>query len=176
MTICGSTPICYSAPMIKRVILACRRGPRRRSDRAMRRVMAMPLPYPCTSGRAAGGLSLPTLESLGFGHVTTIQGVRSMAQPIGCFGRLGSRARASILLSAIGRLPDVFRKTKGATFPDGIFVGGQGRARRGIRTQNPRRPRRVCRGSAKELGACTSLGGCADCLDRRSSDLSCGRA
>ena len=28
---------------------------------------------------SAGGLSLPTLESLGLGHVTTIQGVRSMA-------------------------------------------------------------------------------------------------
>ncbi|HEX6531699.1 MAG TPA: hypothetical protein VF019_03670, partial [Nitrospira sp.] len=30
---------------------------------------------------SAGGLSLPTLESLGLGHVTAIRGVRSMAQP-----------------------------------------------------------------------------------------------
>ena len=36
------------------------------------------------------GLSLPTLESLGLGHVTAIRGVRSMAQPIGCFGRLAA--------------------------------------------------------------------------------------
>ena len=37
----------------------------------------------------AGGLSLPTLESLGLGHVAEIAGLRVMAQPIGCFGRLG---------------------------------------------------------------------------------------
>ena len=30
---------------------------------------------------SAGGLSLPTLESLGLGHVSAIRGVRSMAQP-----------------------------------------------------------------------------------------------
>ena len=42
---------------------------------------------------AAGGLSLPSLESLGLGHVCEIQGVRSMAQPIGCFGRLGFKSK-----------------------------------------------------------------------------------
>lgn len=42
---------------------------------------------------SAGGLSLPTLESLGLGHVTTIQGVRSMAQPVGCFGRLAFKSQ-----------------------------------------------------------------------------------
>ncbi len=38
---------------------------------------------------AVGGLSLPNLEALGLGHVASIKGVRTMAQPIGCFGRLG---------------------------------------------------------------------------------------
>jgi phosphopentomutase len=38
---------------------------------------------------AVSGLNLPTLEALGLGHVTTIAGVRTMAQPHGCFGRLG---------------------------------------------------------------------------------------
>jgi phosphopentomutase len=38
---------------------------------------------------AVGGLSLPNLEALGLGHVAQIKGVRTMAQPNGCFGRLG---------------------------------------------------------------------------------------
>ena len=36
-----------------------------------------------------GGLTLPTLEALGLGHITEIKGVRTMGQPEGCFGRLG---------------------------------------------------------------------------------------
>ncbi|MFO0707286.1 MAG: phosphopentomutase [Nitrospira sp.] len=38
---------------------------------------------------AVGGLSLPNLESMGFGHLGAIPGVRSMAQPNGCFGKVG---------------------------------------------------------------------------------------
>ncbi len=41
----------------------------------------------------AGGLTLPNLESLGLGHITVIKGLRTMAQPIGSFGRLGFRSR-----------------------------------------------------------------------------------
>jgi phosphopentomutase len=42
---------------------------------------------------AAGGLNLPSLESLGLGHISEIQGIRTMAQPIGCFGRLGFKSK-----------------------------------------------------------------------------------
>ncbi len=38
---------------------------------------------------AVGGLTLPTMEALGLGHITEIKGVRTMGQPEGCFGRLG---------------------------------------------------------------------------------------
>ncbi|MEY4529132.1 MAG: hypothetical protein RL768_2851 [Nitrospirota bacterium] len=38
---------------------------------------------------AVGGLSLPNLETLGFGHLATIPGVRAMAQPNGSFGKVG---------------------------------------------------------------------------------------
>ena len=48
---------------------------------------------------SAGGLNLPTFESLGLGHVTEIPGVRSMAQPVGCFGRLGFTAKGVDSLS-----------------------------------------------------------------------------
>ena len=42
---------------------------------------------------SVGGLNLPTLESLGLGHVTEVSGVRSMGQPLGCFGRLGFKSK-----------------------------------------------------------------------------------
>jgi phosphopentomutase len=37
---------------------------------------------------SVGGVTLPNLESLGLGHVAQLKGVRTMAQPNGCFGRL----------------------------------------------------------------------------------------
>ena len=42
---------------------------------------------------SVGGLNLPSLESLGLGHISEIQGIRTMAQPIGCFGRLGFKSK-----------------------------------------------------------------------------------
>ncbi|HEU4683575.1 MAG TPA: phosphopentomutase [Nitrospira sp.] len=42
---------------------------------------------------AVDGLALPTLESLGLGHVSEIRGLRTMAQPIGSFGKLGFQSR-----------------------------------------------------------------------------------
>ncbi|MGA6828376.1 phosphopentomutase [Nitrospira sp. NS4] len=38
---------------------------------------------------AAGGMSLPNLETLGIGHLAQIAGVRPMTQMNGCFGRMG---------------------------------------------------------------------------------------
>jgi phosphopentomutase len=38
---------------------------------------------------AAGGVSLPNLENLGLGHLGDFTGIRPIAQPEGCFGRLG---------------------------------------------------------------------------------------
>jgi phosphopentomutase len=48
---------------------------------------------------AAGGLNLPNLEALGLGHLTAIKGVRTMAQPNGCFGRLAfaSQGKDSVI-------------------------------------------------------------------------------
>ena len=47
---------------------------------------------------AAGGVSLPNLENLGLGHLGRFSGVRPIAQPEGCFGRLGfiSRGKDSL--------------------------------------------------------------------------------
>ena len=68
---------------------------------------------------AAGGLSLPSLESLGLGHVCEIQGVRSMAQPIGCFGRLGFKSKGVDSLVGYWEIAGCLSEEESPTFPDG---------------------------------------------------------
>ena len=67
----------------------------------------------------AGGLSLPTLESLGLGHVTAIRGVRSMAQPVGCFGRLSFKSKGVDSLVGYWELAGCLTEEEGRTFPGG---------------------------------------------------------
>ena len=68
---------------------------------------------------SAGGLSLPTLESLGLGHVTAIRGVRSMAQPVGCFGRLGFKSKGVDSLVGYREIAGCLTEDEGRTFPEG---------------------------------------------------------
>lgn len=68
---------------------------------------------------AAGGLSLPSLESLGLGHVCEIQGVRSMAQPIGCFGRLGFKSKGVDSLVGYWEIAGCLSEEESPTSPDG---------------------------------------------------------
>ena len=68
---------------------------------------------------SAGGLSLPTLESLGLGHVSTIRGVRSMAQPVGCFGRLAFKSKGVDSLVGYWEIAGCLTEDEGRTFPEG---------------------------------------------------------
>jgi phosphopentomutase len=68
---------------------------------------------------SAGGLSLPTLESLGLGHVSAIQGVRSMAQPFGCFGRLGFKSRGVDSLVGYWEIAGHISEEEGPFYPEG---------------------------------------------------------
>jgi phosphopentomutase len=68
---------------------------------------------------SAGGLSVPTLESLGLGHVSAIRGVRSMAQPVGCFGRLGFKSKGVDSLVGYWEIAGCLTEEEGRTFPDG---------------------------------------------------------
>lgn len=45
------------------------------------------------------GLALPNLEQLGLGHLGQFQGIRPMAQPEGCYGKLGFAAKGKHSLS-----------------------------------------------------------------------------
>ena len=68
---------------------------------------------------SAGGLSLPTLESLGLGHVGAIRGVRSMAQPVGCFGRLAFKSKGVDSLVGHWEIAGCLTEEEGRTFPEG---------------------------------------------------------
>jgi phosphopentomutase len=69
---------------------------------------------------AAGGLSLPSLESLGLGHVCNVQGVRSMAQPVGCFGRLGFKNKGVDSLSGYWEIAGCVLEEDVPSFPEGF--------------------------------------------------------
>ena len=68
---------------------------------------------------SVGGLSLPSLESLGLGHVSEVRGVRTMAQPIGCFGRLGFKSKGVDSLVGFWEIAGCISDENGVTFPDG---------------------------------------------------------
>jgi phosphopentomutase len=68
---------------------------------------------------SVGGLSLPTMESLGLGHVSAIQGVRSMAQPIGSFGRLAFKSHGVDSLVGFWEIAGCVSEEEGRTFPAG---------------------------------------------------------
>ena len=68
---------------------------------------------------SVGGLSLPSLESLGLGHVSEVRGIRTMAQPIGCFGRVGFKSKGVDSLVGFWEIAGCIVDGDGATFPDG---------------------------------------------------------
>ncbi|HLZ35875.1 MAG TPA: phosphopentomutase [Nitrospira sp.] len=68
---------------------------------------------------SAGGLSLPTLESLGLGHVSEVRGVRSMAQPVGCFGRLGFKGKGVDSLIGFWEIAGCVSEAECPSFPEG---------------------------------------------------------
>jgi phosphopentomutase len=75
---------------------------------------------------SAGGLDLPTLESLGLGHVSAIRGVRSMAQPIGCFGRLGFKSKGVDSVVGYWEIAGCLTEEEGRTFPKGYSPEAKG--------------------------------------------------
>lgn len=72
---------------------------------------------------AVGGLSLPTLEALGLGSIAEIKGVRVMAQPEGCFGRLAFQSQGVDSLVGYWELAGHLTGVIGPTYPSGFPAG-----------------------------------------------------
>jgi len=68
----------------------------------------------------AGGLHLPTMEALGLGHITSIPGVHVMAQPEGCFGRLGFLSSEVDSLGGYWEMNGYMEANVGRTYPNGF--------------------------------------------------------
>jgi phosphopentomutase len=66
------------------------------------------------------GLSLPNFEMLGLGHLAAIKGVRSMAQPNGCFGRLGFASPGKDSVVGCWELGGVIQKEVSAVCSSGV--------------------------------------------------------
>lgn len=69
---------------------------------------------------AVQGLTLPNLEALGLGHVTPIKGVRTMAQPHGCFGRLGFTSEGKDSVTGYWEMSGVIVRSTASAFGSGI--------------------------------------------------------
>ena len=69
---------------------------------------------------AVGGLNLPTLESLGLGHITEIKGVRTMWQPQACFGRLGFLSKGVDSMVGYWEMAGHLTDTPGPLYPNGF--------------------------------------------------------
>ncbi len=69
---------------------------------------------------AVGGLSLPTMEALGLGHITEIKGVRTMGQPEGCFGRLGFLSKSVDSMAGYWEMAGCLTDVAGPQYPNGF--------------------------------------------------------
>lgn len=90
---------------------------------------------------AVGGLHLPTLESLGLGHIVPIRGVTPLANPSGAFGKLSERSPGKDSTTGHWELMGVILEGPFPTYPKGF-------------------PKDVIEAFEREIGS-TILGNCA---------------
>jgi phosphopentomutase len=69
---------------------------------------------------AVQGLNLPNLEALGLGHIASVKGVRTMAQPHGCFGRLAFASPGKDSVTGYWEISGVVLKGGGTGFASGL--------------------------------------------------------
>lgn len=68
----------------------------------------------------AGGLHLPTFESLGLGYLGDFAGVRRSGDPDGCFGKMVSRAKGHDSLTGYWEIAGVIVDRPFPAYPDGV--------------------------------------------------------
>ena len=167
---------CYSAPMITRVIVLVIDG-----------LGVGALPDAAEYGdagsntlshlaEAVGGLTLPTLEALGLGHITEIKGVRTMGQPEGCFGRLGFLSKEVDSIAGYWEMAGHLTDVAGPLYPNGfppdmVGVLEQAFGRKIVGNRRCLRNRPCCASVRR-----TSVVGRVDRLDGWTTNLPCGDA
>lgn len=72
------------------------------------------------TARAVGGLKLPYLEALGFGHITSMLGVAAVAQPGGAYGRMQPVSAGKDSITGHWELMGVHLQQPFPTYPNGF--------------------------------------------------------
>jgi len=70
--------------------------------------------------QAVGGLCLPHLEQLGLGHIATVDGVKKISAPVGCWGKMVERSAGKDSITGHWELAGVVLDRPFATFPHGF--------------------------------------------------------
>jgi phosphopentomutase len=74
----------------------------------------------CNTARAVGGLKLPNLESLGYGNIEPIEGVKKVSNPKASFGKMAELAQGKDSTTGHWELAGLHVKTDFSYFPDGF--------------------------------------------------------
>jgi len=67
-----------------------------------------------------GGLHLPILETMGLGNIDNIQGIKRVAEPIACFGKMAEQSPGKDSTSGHWELCGVILQKAFPTFPEGF--------------------------------------------------------
>lgn len=70
--------------------------------------------------RRCGGLHLPVLETMGLGNIDNIKGIKRIAQPIACFGKMAEQSPGKDSTSGHWELCGVILRKALPTFPNGF--------------------------------------------------------
>lgn len=70
--------------------------------------------------RAVGGLTLPTLQQLGFGNITNILGVPPVADPQGMFGQLSEESEGKDTITGHWEMAGIVTRKAMPTYPQGF--------------------------------------------------------
>lgn len=69
---------------------------------------------------AVGGLKLPNLEKIGFGHITPMVGVPAVVSPSGAFGRMKPKSSGKDSVTGHWELMGIYLKEPFPTYPNGF--------------------------------------------------------
>jgi phosphopentomutase len=72
------------------------------------------------TARAVGGLSLPHMQELGLGNITSIEGVPPCAEPLGAYGRMAEASAGKDTTTGHWEMTGIYSPRPLPTYPDGF--------------------------------------------------------
>lgn len=72
------------------------------------------------TAKAVGGLNLPNLQKLGFGHITPMEGVHSISDPSGAYGKMTPKSAGKDSVTGHWELMGIYLQQPFPTYPQGF--------------------------------------------------------